>query len=262
MTLIRSKDTDRVAVRVGALLAVAALLAGCGGRQHAATPTIQLQVYFYRGAALVPTVVNVPKTEAVGAAALEQLLAGPPAGYTSALPVHATLHALSILAGTADARFDESLADLPRTGQAQIVYTLTQFRTVHAVEAFAGQRPIAFQDGGEHPLAAPATRNDFVDLTAQAPIFVADPARGSTVTSPVHAHGTSDVFEATMQVDVWSGSQKLATRTITATSGTGTRGTWQATFALPPGPARLDFYAPSQENGARLDETVVDLNVR
>jgi Immunoglobulin-like domain of bacterial spore germination/Sporulation and spore germination len=253
-----------VPVRVAAILVVAALLAGCGGKHHAAAPakpTTALEVYFYRGAALVPTVVHVPQTQAVGTAALGALLAGPPSGYTTALPAHAQLQALSIVDDIATAQFDSSLAGLPRTGQAQIVYTLTQFRTVHGVEASVGAAPLQFQDGAGQALNRPVTRDDFVDLTPLAPIFVAAPARDSTVASPVHARGTSDVFEGTMQVDVYSGGTKIATRTITATAGSGTRGTWQATFTLPPGPALLDFYEPSQENGAHLHETVVDFTV-
>jgi Sporulation and spore germination/Immunoglobulin-like domain of bacterial spore germination len=253
-----------VPVRAAILAAVAiALLAvGCGGKHHAAAPTISLRVYFYKGAALVPTVVHVPQTQAVATSAVEALLSGPPAGYTTALPSGAGLESLSVVGGIATAHFDSSLAGLKRTGQGQLVYTLTQFRTVHGVEADAGSRALAFQGGNDATLPGPATRDDFVDLTPQSPIFVASPLRDSTVSSPVHANGTSDVFEATMQVDTWSGNKKLSSRTITATSGTGTRGTWKATFALPSGPARLDFYEVSQENGSHLHETVVHVNVR
>jgi Immunoglobulin-like domain of bacterial spore germination/Sporulation and spore germination len=260
-----------VLLRGVVLLGCVALLAGCGGKQHAAqtttsqttttAKTIPLAVYFYRGAALVPTVVHVPQTQAVGTSAIESLLAGPPSGYTTALPAHAQLLGLSIVGGIATARFDSSLAGLPRTGQAQLVYTLTQFASVRGVEAQAGSAPLTFQDGSDLPLTVPATRDDFADLTPLAPIFVSAPLRDSTVSSPVQASGTANVPEATIQVDVWSGSRKLATRTITATLGSPNRGTWKSTFVLPPGPARLDFYEPSQENGAHLHETVVNLTV-
>jgi hypothetical protein len=78
----------------------------------------------------------------------------------------------------------------------------------------------------------------------------------------VHASGTADVFEGTLAVDVWSGGKVLRTQTIQATSGTGTRGTWSATFDLPPGPARLVFYEPSAENGSHLHTAEVDLTVK
>ena len=58
--------------------------------------------------------------------------------------------------------------------------------------------------------------------------------------------------------EIWSGGKLLRTQTITASSGTGTRGTWSATFDLPPGPAKLVFYEPSAENGQPLHQTTVD----
>ena len=88
------------------------------------------------------------------------------------------------------------------------------------------------------------------------------PKRDSTVSSPVHASGTADVFEATLVAEIWSGGKLLRTQTLTASSGTGTRGTWTATFDVPPGPARLVLYEPSAENGSHLHTAEVDLTVR
>ena len=222
-------------------------LAGCGGkspRQHTTSTTraaqISLDLYFYRGNALVPVTVHVPATRAVATAAVSQLLAGPPAGYQSALPPNVRLQSLAISNGRASARF--SASGFTHSAEGQIVYTLTQFPTITSVDG--------------------STRSDFADLTPAALIFVASPARDSTVSSPVHASGTADVFEATFAVDVWSSGKKLRTQTITASSGSGVRGTWSATIALPPGPARLVFYAPSARNGAPLHRTEVDLTVK
>ena len=64
-----------------------------------------------------------------------------------------------------------------------------------------------------------------------------------------------------MAVDVWSGGRRLRTQTIQASSGTGTRGTWSATIAVPSGPAKLVFYEPSAENGQPLHATTVFLTV-
>jgi hypothetical protein len=137
---------------------------------------------------------------------------------------------------------------LGHAAEGQIVYTLTQFPTVTSV------------DGG--PFTAPASRADFADLTPQAAIFVAEPQRDSFASSPIRAKGTADVFEGTLAVDVWSNGKRLRTQTIQATSGTGTRGTWSATIAVPPGPAKLFFYEPSAENGQPLHATTVMLTVR
>jgi hypothetical protein len=70
------------------------------------------------------------------------------------------------------------------------------------------------------------------------------------------------VFEGTFAVDVWSDGRLLRTQPISASSGTGTRGTWAATIELPPGPAKLVFYEPSAENGSHLHETIVPVDVR
>jgi len=232
--------------RVTLLVLTAVLLAGCGGpspRTKTATQSkpqlLALKVYFYRGNALVPVTVTVPETRAVAAAALSELLAGAPPSYRSAIPAHLHLESLAVSDGVASARF--SASGFSHSAEGQIVYTLTQFPTITSVDG--------------------STRSDFADLTPAALIFVAEPTRDSTVSSPVRASGTADVFEGTIAVDVWSGGKKLRTQTITATAGSGQRGTWSATFDLPPGPARLVFYEPSAENGEPLHETEVDLTV-
>ena len=226
---------------------VAVLLTGCGSKNTAPTTTVvttgsqvALKVYFYRGNALVPVTVHVPETQAVASAALTALLAGPPAGYRSALPADLRLESVAVAGGVATAHFSSSLSS--HTAEGQVVYTLTQFPTIRSFDG--------------------STRDDFADLTPDAAIFVAEPKRDSTVSSPVHASGTADVFEGTLAVDIWSGGKLLRTQTIQATSGTGTRGTWSATFDLPPGPARLVFYEPSAENGSHLHTAEVDLTVR
>jgi hypothetical protein len=197
-------------------------------------------VYFYKGNALVPVTVRVPETRAVATAALSALLAGPPAGYTTAIPAGVQLRSLAVSKGIASAKLSSSSLTHDATGQ--VVYTLTQFPTVTSVDG--------------------ATRDDYADLTTLAPIFIGSPLRGATVASPVHVTGTADVFEGTIAYEVWSGTQKLRTGFITATAGTGTRGTWSGTFNVPAGPARLVFYEPSAENGQPLHETELDLTVQ
>jgi hypothetical protein len=125
-----------------------------------------------------------------------------------------------------------------------------------------GRGPVPLTDGADRPLGAAATAADYQDLTAEAPIFVREPSRGATVSSPVRAAGTANTFEATFTAEVWSAGRLLRTRTITATAGSGSRGTWSASFDLPPGPARLVFYEPSAENGSHLHTTTVDVTVR
>jgi Immunoglobulin-like domain of bacterial spore germination/Sporulation and spore germination len=228
-------------------VAAAALLTGCGSKNTAPTttgtstgPQVALKVYFYRGNALVPVTVRLPKTQAVASAAIDALLAGPPVGYQTAIPAGVRLESVAVASGDASAHFSSSVSS--HTAQGQVVYTLTQFPTITSVDG--------------------STRDGFADLSPDAAIFVAEPKRDSTVSSPVHASGTADVFEATFVAEIWSGGKLLRTQTLTASSGTGTRGTWSATFDLPPGPARLVFYEPSAENGSHLHTAEVDLTVK
>jgi Sporulation and spore germination/Immunoglobulin-like domain of bacterial spore germination len=242
--------------RVALIAVLCLLLAACGGKKHATSTAPAgtttggtahaLRLYFFKGNALTPVSVSVPDTPAIATAALQKLLAGAPGGVRTAIPPGTRLESVAISGGRATVRF--STDQLSRAAEGQIVYTLTQFPTVTSV------------DGG--PFAVPAGRDDFADLTPQAAIFVAEPQRDSVVSSPIHASGTADVFEGTLAVDVWSNGKRLRTQTITATSGTGTRGSWSATIQLPSGPAKLFFYEPSAENGQPLHATTITLTVR
>ena len=226
-----------------------------------AAPTMPVQAYFYRGGALVPVVVHVPTTEAVAGAATRALLAGPPAGYTTALPAGASFDAVTIAAGTARASFSAKLAGLPRTAQAQIVYTLTQFPTVQHVLIDAGGSPVSLSNGAGETISGQAGRADYGDLTSQAQIFVAAPTRGSTVTSPVTVSGTASVVEGTIALEVWTGGKRVDTETITASSGAPERGTFSDTLSLPPGSYELVLYEPSAADGSHLHPTTVDITV-
>ena len=223
--------------------------------------TLSVETYFYLGAALVPDVVQIPKTTSVATAATRALLAGAPAGYRTALPAGAKLVTLTITAGTAHASFSRALVGLPRTAQAQIVYTLTQFPTVSRVVIVAGGSQLALSNGAGKATLAPATRADYADLTQDAQIFVATPTRNSTVTSPVTISGTASVFEATLRLEVWTGTTMVDTQTLTATRGAPERGTFTGTVALPPGKHKLVLFEPSAKDGSHLHTTTVEITV-
>jgi Immunoglobulin-like domain of bacterial spore germination/Sporulation and spore germination len=227
------------------------------------TPVARMPVkaYFLHDNALVPVVVDVPQSRAVARAALEALLAGPPAGYTTAVPEAAKLSDVTLVGFAATAALSAPLPSLTRTAEGQIVDTLTQFATIRNVAITAGTSPVALSDSSGNPLGGPATAADYSDLTAQAPIFVRTPARDSTVTSPVTLSGTAVVFEASFVVEIHSGGKLLSTQTIDASVGAPERGTWSTTLNLPPGPVRLLFYEPSAEDGSHLHATEVDLTV-
>jgi hypothetical protein len=262
--------------RLGILALAALALTGCGGSTSGTTTVaappetttgaeseaVAVRTFFLHDGALVPKTVSVPATQAVARAALEQLLAGPPAGYETAIPRGAQLEDVAIQDGVATASFSSALGAPTRTAQGQIVSTLTQFPTVRAAKIVVDGKPVALQDGSGTDLTRPATGVDYADLTSDALIFVRTPARDSTVTSPVELAGTASVFEATLVVEVWSGGQKATTKTITASQGAPERGTWSTRLALPEGDVRLLLYEPSAEDGSPLHETEVLLHVK
>jgi len=257
---------------VAAAAAAAAVILLRGGSSHHAAPpatapkpagaAMTVEAYFFRGAALEPAVVRVPRTRAVATAALRALFAGPPAGWRTSIPTGARLVRVELAGGTATAVGSSALASARRTAQAQIVETLTQFPTVSSVRISAGGKPVPLVDGSGARLTRPASRDDYADLRASAPIFVSAPLRDATVSSPVRVAGTASVFEATLVLELWSGEKRLERRIVTASAGAPERGTWTQTLALAPASYRLVLYEPSAENGAPLHTTTVDFRVK
>ena len=145
--------------------------------------------------------------------------------------------------------------DLPvmqHAGLAQVVYTLTQFPTIRGVR---GTRSI----GGSPPL----TRAHFEDLTPA--ILVESPLRGEAVTSPLRVTGTANTFEATFDLEILNSSGvRAAWRFVTASSGSGTRGTFDTTISFPHtgGPITLVAYEPSAENGKPIHVVRIPLTER
>jgi hypothetical protein len=255
------------------LAGVAVALAGCGSTNHATTATTTqvtapappktIAAYFFKDGALTRVPVQITNTPEVATAALNMLLAGPPSGYETALPAGASLTAVTVVDGVATATFSAGLGRPTHSAQGQIVFTLLQFATVRSVSiVVAGIGPVLLQDPAGHDLGKRATKADYVDLTPEALIFVRTPARGSTVSSPVRAAGTANTFEATFQIDIRVGQKLVRTKTITATSGSGMRGTWSATLDLPAGDVTLVFYEASAKDGSHIHTTIVPLQVR
>ena len=139
------------------------------------------------------------------------------------------------------------MADLSRTGLAQIVYTLTQFPTVKAVEI-----------GGKR-----YTRADFEDETPL--ILVETPLPFEKVANPIRAKGTANTFEATFQYEVVDPSGKVVdTHFVTATSGTGQRGTFDFTtkrYTGPSGDGALVVFEHSAKDGSRIHEVRIPVEL-
>jgi hypothetical protein len=235
-----------------AVLAVAVLVAGCGGDDET-TPaeTTDVRVYWLSNDDVWPAARAVEETEAVAEAALDELLAGPTEqeqadlGFTTAIPEGTTLDGVTIEDGVATVSLSAELAD---EALAQVVYTVTQFPSVESVDI----------QGRE------LTRADFEEQTP--PVLVESPLPFEDVTSPVRATGTANTFEANFNYELTDTDGRIVDENfVTATSGTGTRGTFDFTtdeFTVPfDGIGSLIVFEFSAEDGSRIHIVEIPLKM-
>jgi Immunoglobulin-like domain of bacterial spore germination len=129
---------------------------------------------------------------------------------------------------------------------AQEVYTLSQFEP---------RKPVTV-DGNSY------TRADFEQLTP--PILVEGPLPFAAVTSPLRAWGTANTFEATFEYELLDPAGKVLSKNfVTATSGSGTRGTYDFTvpFEAPDGLGKLVVFERSAADGSRLHQVEIPLSL-
>jgi hypothetical protein len=265
----------RSAVSVAALAAIVVACApaapASAGPQPRAAQTQRSVPYLLEGEHITPVARRVPRTRAVGAAAIRALLRGPTAaerraGLTSAVPQGTRLLGLSIRGGVAaidlSRRFESGGGSLSmRARVAQVVFTLTRFATVRRVAFRLEGRPVPSIGGEGVIVSPPVHRADFEDLSPV--ILVESPLRGQRVRSPMVVEGTSNTFEARLHVDLLGpGGVRLTRRALSASSGTGTRGSFRTTlrFVAPEGAQlTLRAYERSAADGRIIHVTRVPL---
>jgi germination protein M len=240
--------------------------------------TMTVSVYFLRETRLGKAVgtahreIEIPEGKTVAKSAITELLAGPTdeeaeIGLKTAIPEKTKLKSINLVSETKVATIDLSTDFTngnPETLEAQIaqvVYTLTQFPTIEKV---------AFQiDGqdvdliGDIDLSQPVDRADFEAVTPL--IFVESPAPFDKVSVPLRITGTANTFEAVFQADVIDeDGNVLVHETLMATSGTGTRGTFDETLDFTPsesGEITLLVYELSAKDGAVVNDVEIPLMV-
>jgi hypothetical protein len=206
--------------------------------------TTVIRAYFYLGGepgsdGLVPVLREVPRTPAIGTAAMAALLAGPTAAesgervITSAVPDGSRLLGLTIDNGVAtvdlSSEFESGGGSLSITVRlAQVVYTLTQFPTVQSVRFEIDGRPVSVFSSEGLILDGPVDRPAFDDVLPS--IYVDRPAYGAAIGNPARIVGSANVFEATFLVTLLDGAgSTIAESQAMATCGTGCRGTFDVT---------------------------------
>jgi hypothetical protein len=208
------------------VLAVVAALAGCGGGDDAAATPVK--VYFLRDGQVWPVARDVDDADEV-AATTEALLAGPTEEERA-------------LGLTSEAS-DVPASELSREGLAQLVYTASQFSADGSAE-IEGRR---------------YTRADFEEQTPS--VLVESPLPFAEVTAPLKVTGTANTFEATFEYEVKDSSGEVVdSHFVTATSGTGTRGTFDFTTKAVDDPATLVVFETSAEDGSRRNEVEIPLS--
>lgn len=245
------------------------------GASPAATPAASptgsttVRTYFFLGSftdnfGLAPVERQIAQTQAVGAASIGALLAGPidpelsasPAMYTR-VPEGTRFLGLQISNGVATVNLSSEFqtgggdSDSVAGRIAQVVYTLTQFPTVHGVR---------FEFDGVAPKTVFIGAYARADYTAFLPaIFVDSPAWGATIGSPVRVTGMANVFEATFRIAILdSAGTVLVDQRAMASCGTGCWGTFDITIPYHVARAQsgtLLVYDLSAKDGSRENVT-------
>jgi germination protein M len=254
-----------VRVRRALLLAILALaLVGCDvgedGTTTETTPppatTNDVRIYFLRQGKVWPALREISVDVAQANAALDELLKGPTAqesadlGFTTAIPPGIeTYTLLGVPGGQRGAVSLQLEGRLNRRARAEIVYTLTQFPLIEAV-IFRGR---AYR------------RADFEDLTPA--ILVESPLAMDEVSSPLHVFGTANTFEANFQYELTDTDGRIVDENfVTATSGTGTRGTFEFVtddYEVPfDGVGALIVFEHSAKDGSRINLVEIPLRMK
>jgi germination protein M len=211
---------------------------------------VALTVYFLRDGKVSPVLRAVETGPQIGAAAVRELLKGPGVSdidVDTAIPPGTQLESLTIEDGVASVDLSRQLTD--DRALAQLVYTLTQFTTVKRVD---------------YGRDAPAGRRAFEAQTP--PILVETPLPGQEVEPGFDVAGTANTFEATFNYELRDASDRILKKDfVTATSGSGTRGTFA--FTVPyeisrPQEGRLVVFELSAADGSRINETSIPLRLR
>lgn len=222
-------------------------------------------MYFLREEKVGPARRTVPQTQTPAKAAMEALLQGPTdadhaANLDTTIPAGTKLNNVTIDAGTATVDLSSTFASgggsTSMQGRvAQVVYTLTQFSSVSAVVFELDGQPATTLGGEGLVLDHPQTRGDWESFTPA--ILLESPLPGDAISSPVHVTGTANTFEATFQIRLTDSSgTTLYDHNAMATSGTGTRGTFDEVVpftAAKHGAGTLTVYELSAKDGSEVN---------
>lgn len=198
--------------------------------------------------------------------ALHALSAGPSqseqaAGVTTQFPRGVGVREIEIKHGVATIELTShatGLTGLTDAALAQLVFTATQFPTVKTVEveldghhAVAPHRPATGTGGDDHEALS---RADFEEWSPA--VLLEAPVMGTTIHNPARIRGTANTYEATFRIQITDADGRIiASQTVMATSGSGTRGTFDVTIpyaASRNGSGEIVTSVESAKDGSRI----------
>lgn len=231
-----------------------------------------VSAYFLRGQPVGTAHRSVVATDAPAETALRELLVGPTAeeraaGLHTQIPAGTRLLGLTIRDGLATVDLSGAFAAGvdPREDRgrlAQVVYTLTKFPNVDGVRFHIDGVPLIFVNGEGAAQTRLQTRRSFEDVTPA--ILVEQPAVGDLVSSPLVVSGTANTFEAQFMIRVRDAAGvSLLDRSVTATSGSGTRGVFRETlrFTTASTTITLEVYEQSVASGLPIHVVKIPLRL-
>jgi Immunoglobulin-like domain of bacterial spore germination/Sporulation and spore germination len=232
-------DTETVTERVTVTETVT-------GTVPSEAPSI-VTLYFLQDGKVAPVGRGVDAGTDLAASTLHELLEKPEGGFSTAIPQATTLGSVEVNGDLAIV----ALTPEPKqpAARAQIVYTLTGLPEIKRV-SFGGANPVG--------------RRAFERQTPA--ILVESPLPDEQVESGFEVSGTANTFEATFNYELKDEAGKVLRKNfVTATSGSGTRGTFRFTV-----PYKLDnaqqgtlvVFELSAADGSRINESEIPLELQ
>lgn len=232
---------------------------------------LTLYVYFIRDEKIATAHREVPHTQQVAAAAMRELLRGTTEqeeeiGMVSAIPEGTELNGVTISNGVATvdltSEYESGGGSFSMAARlAQVVYTLTQFATVDSVVFELDGEPVEVFSGEGIVMDHPVGRENYEELTPA--ILVESPGPWEVVDSPLTITGTANTFEAVFQINIVDAAGLVVYDNFAmATSGTGTRGTFDETVEFTvtrPGIGALIVFEYSARDGSQINIVEIPL---
>ncbi len=201
-------------------------------------PGSPVTVYFFQGEKLVAAG-RIAQGAAVARAAVEHLLSGPDTAetglnVTSEIPGGTELLGISVEDGVATVDLSSAFASgggsfSMRGRLAQLVFTLTQFDTIGGVRLRLDGAPVDALGGEGVLIQSPQTRDAYEEFAPA--VLIESPLLGGRVSSPLTVSGTANTYEAEFVLEITDADGLIiAEQQVMATSGSGTRGEFEATI--------------------------------